>query len=209
MKNTKTKTIAILIALAMASGCKKKKDCPTCPNQSTVVTNPYSDPPAELPVALRQRNWKGNQGEGSCYHAAFCDVLRRQDLPFHAKAWRETYGDGEWTSSLIQKAKRQNLRVAYTTDGYEVFLRWCSDTGRAAAITWPSSTKRYGHAITFNGFRHGMFAYVTDNNNPERLKVYTKQTFLRMWRGSGGHAVTIVQTPLAPKPWLKTWRKRT
>ncbi len=177
-------------------------DCSDCP-EATEAT----EPSAALPVTLRQKNWIGRKGAGSCYHAATHDVLFGQDMPEMAEWWKQTYGDGEWTHKLIKKMQQANLRVAFTDDGNETFLQWCSMTGRPAAITWRGLNSPSGHAITFNGFYRGQ-AYITNNNNPEQMECLPKAVFLRIWRRSGGDAVSVIHTPLAPKPILRKGVRR-
>jgi hypothetical protein len=199
--NLATKTILATLLVFLSAGCRQEVAAVGAAVNLAPQVSPYrADPPAALPESLRQKNWIGSQGEGSCHHAAFCDVLRRQDMPEMAGWWRRHNGNGSHTASLVAKAERVGIKMAFTKDGDVKFLDWCTRTGRSAAVYWPGSSEL--HAITFNGF-NGPWAYVTDNNSPSRQVRMTKTEFLRKWRSVGGHALTVMHTPIAPKPWIQ------
>ena len=150
-------------------------------------------PPLDLPVALRATNYGG----GSCLHAAFQDVLRWQHQERLAAYWRANYGGGAEVQDIARICDRLGIDFAYTKTGDVAFLDWCSKTRRGAAVFWSEGT----HAVTFCGFVGGE-AVIVDNNRPRRLQRMPREQFLRLWRQSGGAAVTAVYAPSAPRPWI-------
>lgn len=180
--------------------------CPdgSCPNGNCPVDRPCTDaaspyrlvPPVDLPVSLREPNYAG----GSCMYAAFCDVLRWQGLFDVADEVRANYRGGQVVSGLAQICDRRGLRFAYTADGDESFLDWCSRTRRGAVIHWRVS--RYSdHAITFCGYAADGNAVLIDNNATKRDKRMPKAAFVAEWHRNGGKALTVVYDPYPPRPW--------
>jgi hypothetical protein len=45
-------------------------------------------------------------------------------------------------------------------------------------------------------------AHILDSNFPERVERRPREEFLRDWKQSGGWAVTPVETPPPPEPWV-------
>lgn len=174
--------------------------CPDgqCPNSASVPVQFRFLPPMDLPIELRQANYRS----GSCVHAAMVSVLRWQNLPQVAEWWRRNYGGGETLGGLVAKAEAYPLDYAYTGGGDESLLQWCSDTRRGAVIFYG-----YRHSIAFCGFvtdRGGKeWAVLMDNNSPSTYDWVERQAFVSEWRGYGGVAFTPVYTPAPPKPWVK------
>lgn len=172
---------------------------PVCPdgNCPREAESPYqSVPPMDIPVALREPNY----GSGSCMHAAFIAVLRWQGQYNMADWWRQNHRGGETVPGLAQSADKAGLRFAYTANGDEGFLDWCSRTRRGAVIHWRVS--RYSdHAICFCGYAPDGQAVLMDNNRPQTLLRMSREKFLHEWHANGGYALTCVYAPLPPRPW--------
>lgn len=162
--------------------------CPdgNCPYQAVA--------PVDLPLELRERNYKG----GSCVHASTVMILRWQGCEELAAWWRETYAHGESETGLIRKAEKAGLHYAYTSDGDEAFLDWCSSTRRGAVIFYKPS-----HSICFFGWTaDGRQAVLLDNNRIKEHELVDRETFIHRWRGFGGFAFTPVYSPAPPRPYL-------
>lgn len=193
---------AMLLIVATLAGCTLTTgggDCPDgqCPHNASETTaqNPYvAVPPVDLPLALREKNYKG----GSCVHASTEMILRWQGMEDLAAWWRQTYAHGEHASGLISKCEKAGLRYAYTTKGEEGFLDWCSRTRRGAVIFYKPS-----HSICFFGYTpDGKQAILLDNNRIQEHEYVDRETFIRKWKGFGGFALTPVYSPAPPRPWL-------
>ena len=65
----------LLIVLAGCDGIELRLDDEPIDNRQAA---PIEYPTVNLPVALRQANWRGNQGEGSCVHALMISLFRWQ-----------------------------------------------------------------------------------------------------------------------------------
>lgn len=186
--------------------------CPdgSCPNGACPVDRPCTDaaspyrlvPPVDLPVQLRQPNYAG----GSCMYAAFCDVLRWQGLYDVADHVRQSYRGGQVVSGLAGVCDGLGLKFAFTTEGDESFLAWCSRTRRGAVIHWRVSSYS-DHAITFCGYDDQQQACLIDNNATKKVKRMPKASFLAEWHRNGGKALTVVYDPYPPRPWAPTAAK--
>src|SRR5689334_6705611 len=60
-------------------------------------------PTVNVPPSLRQSNWLGSQGEGSCVHATMVSLFNWQGRPQLAAWWKAHNGDGEWAEDLAAK----------------------------------------------------------------------------------------------------------
>lgn len=181
------------------NGCPDGRPCPT-DRPCTDVASPYKlVPPVDLPVELREPNYAG----GSCMYAAFCDVLRWQGLFDVADEVRREHRGGQVITGLARICDARGLRFAYTADGDEAFLDWCSRTRRGAVIHWRVHSCS-DHAITFCGYDDAGNAVLIDNNATKRDKRMPKAAFLIEWARNGGKALTVVYDPYPPRPWAPT-----
>ena len=152
-------------------------------------------PTVNLPRSLRQSNWLGNLGEGSCVHATLISLLRWQGRYNTADNWRRTQGNGEWPEDLAEKMDGEGVRYAYVTNGDVGFLEWACSTRR-------------GCGITVNGGRHMValihfdseWAGLLDNNSIETVIWVPRETLIAEWRNSNGWAVTPIYNPAPPLP---------
>jgi len=159
-------------------------------------------PIVNLPPELREENWLGPGGEGSCVHATMVMLLRWQQQERLADHWRATYADGEYADrtwnrqhNLADRLDRENVRYAYTIQGDVAFLEWAIRTRR-------------GCGVTVLGGRHmvalvhldDQWAGLLDNNAPEKIIWVRRGKFIAEWKNSNGWAVSPVYTPAPPMP---------
>jgi len=149
----------------------------------------------DLPPGLRQSNW----GTGSCAHAAIVDILRQHGYFALAQWWRSHHSGAYGIGSGVRDLGELGLSVAYTLDGREEFLEWCSRNRHGAAIQYDNvyGWRRGPHAVTFRGYADG-YAYLQDNNAPDQVKCVRKDVFVRKWKQDGGNALTLVANPIPP-----------
>jgi len=184
----------LLIGLVLLAGCdfQLRLGTPKPPVCETAKTSPYSNlPPVDLPVDLRQPNYRG----GSCNHASMISVLRWQGRHKTADWWRQHYAGGASVHRLAGICNKIGIDYVMTYEGDEKVLEWASETRRGAAIHYFSN-----HAVTFAGYT-GPNAILIDNNHPKDLIRIPKATFIRRWHYYGGCALVPVFSPSPPRPW--------
>lgn len=152
-------------------------------------------PVVNVPLKLRQENWLGNRGEGSCVHAAFISLLRWQGRLSTADNWRRTHGNGEYPDSFYAQLDTGKIRYAETTTGDVKFLEWACQTRRGAGIT----VKGGAHMVSLVHL-DAEWAAILDNNDVSKFKWIPRDTLLAEWKASYGWAVSPVYTPAAPLP---------
>ena len=160
----------------------------------------YPTPAAEIPrisvpSSMRQRNWIGNQGYGSCTHAALITLLRWNGLDKMASTWRRTHGNGEGPWSLSKQLDYGGIRYAYVTNGSVEFLEWAISTRRGCNIT----VKGGRHMVTLVHLDE-THAAVLDNNSPGSFIWMPRNTLISEWKSSMGWAITPCYSPAAPLP---------
>jgi hypothetical protein len=190
--------VLLLVAVAGCDGIELRLDSkPVDP----APTTPIEYPTVNLPVALRQANWRGNEGEGSCVHASMISLFRWQGRYATADHWRRTYGNGEWAEGLADKMNREGVRFAYTVGRNDVsFLEWACSTRRGCGATVLGGR----HMVCLVHF-DDKWAGILDNNDPRRITWVPRRTFLAEWLNSNSWAVTPVYAPAPPLP---NWRER-
>lgn len=148
-------------------------------------------PQCNLPRSLRQRNWVGSLGEGSCVHASFVMALRLQHRYKTADWWKSHNSNGEWAEDMAHKLDRANIRYAYTSKKNDVkFLDKALQSHRACGVTVLG-----GRHMVLLVHLDNKFAGIIDNNFPEVIKWVPRKTFLAEWKNSSSWAVTPVYTP--------------
>jgi hypothetical protein len=152
-------------------------------------------PTVNVPVSMRQSNWLGNQGQGSCVHASMISLFRWQYRLKTADYWRRTYGDGEFPEDLAAKFDREGIRYAYVTSGDVKFLEWACKTRRGCGITVMGGA----HMVALVHL-DATWAGILDNNRVEKLIWVPRETLIAEWKASYGWAVTPIYTPAAPLP---------
>jgi hypothetical protein len=152
-------------------------------------------PIVNVPMALRQENWVGDQREGSCVHATMISLLRWQGRYNKANKWRQTYANGEWPAGLASKFDREGVRYAYTDKGDVAFLEWACRTRRGCGITIMGGA----HMVALVHL-DADWACLLDNNNVSKYKWVPRRTLIAEWKASHGWAVVPIYTPAAPLP---------
>lgn len=178
----------LLCVLLLVVGC----DVPTNLGSRPIK---IERPTVNLPLALRQSNWIGNQREGSCVHATMISLLRWQGRYNTADYWRRTYGNGEEPDDLAAKLDREKVRYAYVTNGDVKFLEWACRTRRGCGITVMGGA----HMVALVHL-DSQWAAILNNNNVSRFIWVPRATLIAEWKASYGWAVTPVYTPAAPLP---------
>lgn len=152
-------------------------------------------PQVNLPQSIRQHNWIGNQGQGSCVHASMVMLLRWQRHYELADWWRRSYANGENWNGLTSKANQAGVRWAGTINQQNVaFLEWACKTRRGCMVTCQDAE----HMVILVHL-DDKWAGIIDNNAPERVIWKSRQDFLTEWNASYSWALTPVYTPPPPK----------
>jgi hypothetical protein len=175
----------LFLVLVFITGC----------TQQTPTTWAPEHPVVNLPAVLRQANWLGNKGQGSCVWASTISLLRWQGRPKTADYIRRMYGDGEYPDSFEQQVNALGIRYAMTTDGDIEFLEWAIRTRRGAAVT----VKGGAHMVCLVDL-DAQRACLMDNNSPQKYVWVPRESFLAEWRASHGWALTVVYAPCPPLP---------
>ena len=152
-------------------------------------------PTVNLPEVLRQENWRGSKGEGSCVWASTISLLRWQGRDRAADWIRRNYGNGEWPEHWAALADKAGLRYAMTTDGDVQFLEWACRTRRGAAVTVMGGA----HCVNLVHL-DDKWACLLDNNFPDKFQWVPRETLLAEWKASHGWGLTVVYTPCPPLP---------
>ena len=180
--------LSMLILLASLAGCEFNEDM-------GMPVSIKERPTVNVPAALRQSNWRGPQGQGSCVHATMISLFRWQYRLNTADYWRRTYGDGEYPEDLAAKFDQEGIRYAYVTNGDVRFLEWACRTRRGCGITVMGGA----HMVALVHLDN-KWAAILDNNNVERFIWVPRETLIAEWKASYGWAVTPIYTPAAPLP---------
>ena len=166
-----------------------------CPGEAAQQVVIQERPVVNIPLALRQENWAGSEGSGSCVWASTISLLRWQGR-YHTADWiRNHYGDGEWPEDHVAKLDKIGVRYAFVTNSDVKFLEWCCRTRRGAAVTVMGGA----HMVNLVHL-DSQWACLLNNNDVEHYKWVPRETFLAEWRASHGWAFTVVYAPAAPMP---------
>lgn len=150
---------------------------------------------ADVPMALRVKNWPGTDGSGSCVNASMMVCLNWAGLEATSAWW--PWSGGETISSCTQHLEVARLRYCVAYGGGEdavSLLRWAARNRIPAGITFKTR-----HFCTLLDFDNQGRCVVLDNNHVNGFEVYETAQFLQMWREVGGYAAVIVSPP--PPPW--------
>ena len=177
----------ILLALTLlVAGC----DAPAALSKKNAER-----PVVNVPLALRQHNWFGSNGEGSCAHATMISLLRWQGRSKTADYWRQNYGSGEWPEDLAAKFDGAGVRYAYVTNGDVRFLEWACRTRRGCGITVLGGA----HMVALVHLDE-KWAALLDNNDVATFRWVPRASLIAEWKASHGWAVTPIYSPAAPLP---------
>jgi len=178
----------LLLVVLLIVGCE-------APNNKLHRIPKKERPAVNLPLSLRQHNWIGNRGEGSCVWASTITLLRWQGRYQMADWIRQHYGNGEVPDDWAEKMDRAGIRYAYVTNGDVRFLEWCIRTRRGAAVTVLGGA----HCVNLVHL-DGTWAALIDNNAPMNPIWIPRKRFIAEWKASYGWALTVVYAPSAPLP---------
>jgi hypothetical protein len=167
-------------------------------------------PAANVPEALRYKNWPDSKGSGSCVIASSCSCFEWFNRPDLAAKFRKTYVGGQTEKSILTKYRASKIPFVATkskeeadqTGGYRYgdprILELCSETRRACIIWYFPN-----HCVNFVGFSQWQgqeVAWLLDNNRKERFIPIPKNQFISEWRGFGGFAAIPWLTPAPSIP---------
>lgn len=154
----------------------------------------WERPQVNVPIALRQKNWIGSRGQGSCAHASMVTALRWQGQPAMADWWKRKHGNGAGYESLDRDLTNAGIRYAATCDQQDVsFLEWSVETRRGCVV----AINGYTHAV-FLAHMDDQHVGLIDNNQIGRVVWVDRETFLRDWYESRSLAIAVVYTPAPP-----------
>jgi hypothetical protein len=159
-------------------------------------------PTVNLPLDLRQANWVGESGEGSCVHAAIVNLLRWQQEYAEADHWHDTYANGEYADdswnygdNLARKFNSEGVPYAYTVEGDVKFLEWAISTRRGAGIT-----VKGGRHMVVLVYLDNEKAGLLDSNDVSHVIYVDRDRLIAEWQNSHGWAVTTLYSPAPPLP---------
>ena len=178
--------ICVLVLLISFSGCETVTRKPRVASELPTVN---------VPAAMRQGNWRGQHGQGSCVFATMISLLRWQGRINTADNIRQTLGDGSYPDDLAWKLDRKGVRYAYVTNGDMNFLEWSVRTRRGCGITVMGGA----HMVALVHL-DAKWAGILDNNRVGQIIWIPRETLVAEWKASYGWAVTPIYTPAAPLP---------
>ena len=183
----------LLLFIVLLAGCDAHKVGINVTGPDRAVSRTKEIPVVNLPPALRQSNWLGTRGEGSCAYAAMVSGLRWQGRPHTAERIRGRYGNGCSYPMMAAMLEREGVRYAYTTSGDPAWLQWACDTRRGAAIVVQG-----GAHMVYCVHLDDRYAYCLDSNDTRSFLRYDRDQLLSEWRHSSGWAVTPIYGPAPP-----------
>lgn len=156
---------------------------------------PKEHPIVNLPVSMRQENWQGSNGGGSCVWASTVSLLRWQGQYELAELVRREADNGEYLEELFADLNEFGIDYAGVCNGEEWFLEWACETRRGAAIVVMGGM----HMVDLVEITEDEVCLL-DNNNVEKYLWLSRTVVLNDWKNSGGYAFTPVYAPFAPLP---------
>lgn len=184
-----------ILACLLALGCTPEAQYRALPRTTEVDT-----PIVNLPVDIRQQNWRGPGGDGSCVHASLSSMLHWQNQFELAKWWRSQYSGGEWSDQLRRRLDAARIPYAYTEKANIKLLDDAHAARRGAILWWKPS-----HCCTFVGWAKGsdgkIYAAILDNNRTQAFEYVERNQFHSAWAQYGGFALTTLYDPPAPRIW--------
>jgi hypothetical protein len=184
----------ILFSVAIV-GCHQPKAYRALPQPTSIET-----PSVNPDVSIRQKNWRGPKGEGSCVHASLSSMLHWQNKFELARWWRDQYGDGEWIDQLRRRLDAAQVPYAFTEKANIRILDDAHRSRRGALLWWKPN-----HCCTFVGWvrdRNGKeYAAILDNNATGSYEFIERSQFHKAWAGYGGVALTTLYDPPSAPLW--------
>ena len=184
--------LLLLFGLAVCLGCQSVPQTRLVPNPPPAAEIPV----ANLPESLRPYNWTDVGGSGSCVNASTVYMLRWRGMEAMADWWRANHAGGETDSTIRKHHDAAGIRYVFTRAADASFLDWCSRTRRGAIIWFYER-----HCISFVGFatvEGREYAFLNDNNRPQRFIRIERGAFIRRWAGYGGFGLSQLNPPVPP-----------
>jgi hypothetical protein len=150
-------------------------------------------PTVNVPVSLRQKNWPGPDGSGSCCHSVIVSLLRWQGQPKAAEWYRRNHASGETPESLAQHLDAAG--IAYVNGDDLAFLEWAISTCRGCGVAVLGGA----HFVALVHL-DANYAGLLDPNDPRRIIFVDRSVFLSEWKHSGSWATAIIYPPSPPLP---------
>jgi hypothetical protein len=186
-------TLFACLLLSFCIGCDDRNAYRALPGPPSIET-----PAINPPLQIRQQNWRGQNGEGSCVHASLSSMLHWQNQFELAKWWRSQYSGGEWSDQLRRRLDAAKVPYAFTERANLKLLDDAHASRRGALLWWKES-----HCCTFVGWAEGkdgrVYACILDNNAIQKYEYVERSVFHRRWADFGGFALmTLYDPPSAP-----------
>lgn len=197
--------ICLLLLVAASCGCEPSKKVYPLPIPKIEA------PAVNLPVGMRQENWRGKLGQGSCVYASLINHARWLNMPEFATLIRQTRGDGEYAERLMRwldtvewrddfGVRRTGIDYRYTLKANPKFLDWCTEQRVGCILWWKPS-----HCCTFLGWvednKGNKFAAILDNNSINKIEYTPYSQFLNLWAGYGGFGLALLNDPAISIPY--------
>lgn len=150
---------------------------------------------ADVPQDLRQPNWIGTAGEGSCFHASIVSALNWLGQDEMAAWWKQTYSNGEYARRALERLDAAGLRYVFTQSGDIAVLEYAARNRLIVTLPY----KPY-HAINLVDLT-ATHAVLLDNNSVGQFEYVPRAEFEQRWRQEfGGIAIVLLGTPAPPWP---------
>lgn len=151
-------------------------------------------PVVNVPFSLRQANWLGPNGQGSCSFAALCSDLQWLGKPDKAHEIRLQCGDGQSPKSLAIEMAKHDIKFAWTVGEQDVaFLEKALATRRGCMVCISG-----GEHMVLLAHLDDTSAYLIDSNQQGVNRRWSREQFEREWFASGSWAVCVIGTPVPP-----------
>jgi hypothetical protein len=194
MKDWRWRSIWMLL-LCLALGCDRFTPEYRALRQPTAIETPS----VNVPLSVRQKNWLGSGGDGSCVHASLSSMLHWQNQFELAKWWRSQYSGGEWSDQLRRRLDAAKIPYAFTERANIKLLDDAHNSRRGAILWWKPS-----HCCTFVGWAESqgkVYACILDNNRTQAFEFVERSQFHKQWAGYGGFALTTLYDPPSAPIW--------
>lgn len=187
------KRFVLLACLILATaGCEVAIDLDG-PMMGTAPVVSTERPTVNLPVALRQPNWIGRNGTGSCVWATLTSLLRWQGRYQTADYLKAKYGDGEWADRFADRLTTEGIRFVQTTDGDMSLIDWACETRRGCGAVVMGG-KHMISVVHADATTIG----ILDPNDVNHIQYVPRESFEAEFKNSGGWAFAVVYAPAPP-----------
>jgi hypothetical protein len=157
-------------------------------------------PVANVPVALRQINWLGPHGSGSCAWASLATDLNWEGEYALAKRIRATHGDGVSVKSLCAGLTAEHIPFAWSSGKGDVAFLEAALAGRRGVlcgVNFEHPVDDANHMVVLSHL-DAQSAALIDPNYPSRDRWMTREEFLSLWSSTGSIAFVPLYSPTNP-----------